>query len=726
MSYNKFQADTVIEINGAGYWPQGYSGGRLAFVHQVSGEHFRCEQSDGSLALPTDEQFDSLLVCGDVKIRSLKSACPVRRINDEAEWTQQQAKELDGLAERRLVLCRLLDDAAVLNGDDAIRRFLKANWTTELAAKYGRHDPPRTIRNWRANRGRPGDRHPRHMVGLNRSRIDEIRADTPYQQLLWKCVLEGRKDGHSVSVVYARYALHIRLINEGRHPLISAPETPIRLCSEQTVRRYFNRLESNLTLPSVIEKQANEQDWLGAGKPLTADYAMQRVIIDHTWLDVHVVCPTLEMVLGRPWLTLAIDVKSRAIVGHLITFHSPSVWTVGEILRRIILPKRPPRMMADRYPILAKLRGKPTEIILDNAAEFRSHMMEAAARHAGFSVRFCPVKQPRYRAMCERAIGTINRQICEAVPGRTLTIHDARRLGYEAEDHAVIMVDELEAIGNQVISDYNVAPHDGLMDRQPALVFEKDLNRHGINNFTDFESFRRDTLDILQGVRLTPSGVRAFSGLRFHNVQTVPELLNDLVPLEARRNRRDDATVTVDIRYDPMDISKIYVWNRKTRKYAELQCSDETYADGLPLSLHNKIREAAKAEGANFNTKEERLAARGRMVEAIRSISPGEAAASRKRVAELLEIPRIRQITGNIVELANIEPEAISLGEFISNDRAALASIDHEILSARPTPAAKQKSRNLRRKSMDAYEAQRSLDVPERRRRPVTNKGGYQ
>lgn len=202
------------------------------------------------------------------------------------------------------------------------------------------------------------------------------------------------------------------------------------------------------------------------------------------------------------------------------------------------------------------LRGKAGEVIVDNASEFRSHAMEAAARHAGFSVSFCPIKKPRYRAICERAIDTINTKLCRDLPGHTLTIHDARRLGYDAEDHAVVMLDELEAVANQIVADYNTSPHDGIGDRQPALVFEQDLNKYGINNFADIESFRRDTMNVEEDAQISPSGLRAF-GLRYHDIEAVPALLNDLVPLEPRRKRRDDATATVHFRYDPADINTI-------------------------------------------------------------------------------------------------------------------------------------------------------------------------
>jgi hypothetical protein len=368
------------------------------------------------------------------------------------------------------------------------------------------------------------------------------------------------------------------------------------------------------------------------------------------------------------------------------------------------------------------LRGKAGEVIVDNASEFRSHAMEAAARHAGFSVTFCPIGQPRYRAICERAISTLNSRLSKDLPGRALTLHDARRLGYDAEDFAVVMMDELEAVANQIIADYNTSPHEGLGGRQPALVFQQDLNKYGINNFADLDSFRRDTMAVVEDAQLSPSGLRAF-GLRFHDIHAVPDLLNDLVPIEPRRRRRSDATATVHFRYDPSDISTIHVWNRKSRKYVELQCADERYADGMPLWLHEKIQAEAKAQGAAFNTEEERLTMRGHLIQAIRSISPRALAESRKRVAQLLEIPRLRQITGNLVDLTNAEPEAVSLGDFIAQDRAALTAIDHEILSSRPAPRKGRAKTDLDYRREEA--AQPQLAPPARERKNLAGKGGY-
>jgi hypothetical protein len=125
------------------------------------------------------------------------------------------------------------------------------------------------------------------------------------------------------------------------------------------------------------------------------------------------------------------------------------------------------------------------------------------------------------------------------------------------------------------------------------------------------------------------------------------------------------------------------------------RCDDETYAEGMPLWLHDDVRRAAKAEAAAFNTEAERLAARPRRIEAVRNISPDARMTERKALANLYEIPRLRQITGNIVHLHTESPSPVVVQDFIAHDLASASALDNEILApcnpiaaaaARPSP----------------------------------------
>lgn len=461
----------------------------------------------------------------------------------------------------------------------------------------------------------------------------------------------------------------------------------------------------------------------GAGKPLTASRILEKVIIDHTPLDAFVIVDLeRDVVASKPWLTLATDVHSRAVLAWVISFRPPSYWTVCETLRRMGLPKRPPARDAERYPILKRICGKPAELILDNASEFTSHNLEDAAKCGGFAVRFCPVKQPTYRAIGERAFRTIPPMMLENLHGATKPIKEARLDGRDPQDRAVATMNELEALANMAIAEYHTAPHEGIKDLQPALVFQKSANKNGIDVMTDFHRFHIEVMETLQNVKVTKSGVRIFNGLHFQHAYNVPTLIDNCLRFEPRRQKRTDATIHTKIKFDPGNIAKIYAWDKTELRYLELHCADETYADGMPLWFHEELVDIAKRESTappkataqprtknrkkkvegylspidpetgeevapkGFNTEAERLEARARRIEAVRAIAPRARARERLTLARLYEIPRLRQITGNIVSLGTDFSEAVTTDDFIAHDVASLTALDLEIQSPRPAP----------------------------------------
>jgi putative transposase len=68
--------------------------------------------------------------------------------------------------------------------------------------------------------------------------------------------------------------------------------------------------------------------------------------IDHTELDVEVVCSRTGRVLGRPWMTLLIDAYSRRYLAIYLTFDPPSYRSCMMVLRECV--RRYKRLPSDR------------------------------------------------------------------------------------------------------------------------------------------------------------------------------------------------------------------------------------------------------------------------------------------------------------------------------------------------------------------------------------------
>jgi putative transposase len=60
------------------------------------------------------------------------------------------------------------------------------------------------------------------------------------------------------------------------------------------------------------------------------------VQIDHTKCDILIVDDLYRTSIGRPWLSVAMDIASRAILAILVTFEPPSAATVALLITRIV------------------------------------------------------------------------------------------------------------------------------------------------------------------------------------------------------------------------------------------------------------------------------------------------------------------------------------------------------------------------------------------------------
>jgi putative transposase len=88
----------------------------------------------------------------------------------------------------------------------------------------------------------------------------------------------------------------------------------------------------------------------------TADFPLQIVQMDHTPADIIIVDEHFRKPLGRPTLTLQVDVATRVIPGFYISLESPSATSVGMAIRHAVLPKADwlrEREIEIDYPIMA-------------------------------------------------------------------------------------------------------------------------------------------------------------------------------------------------------------------------------------------------------------------------------------------------------------------------------------------------------------------------------------
>lgn len=172
-----------------------------------------------------------------------------------------------------------------------------------------------------------------------------------------------------------------------------------------------------------------------------AEYPLQIVQMDHTPADIIIVDELFRKPLGRPALTLQIDIATRVIPGFYISLESPSATSVGMAIRHAALPKKD--WLQDRdIGIDCPLHGLPQALHLDNAREFHSLALRRGCQQHGIELLYRPKRTPHYGGHIERLIGTTIGEV-HLLPGTTFSnIKD--KGDYDAEASSCMTLREFE------------------------------------------------------------------------------------------------------------------------------------------------------------------------------------------------------------------------------------------------------------------------------------------
>jgi len=176
----------------------------------------------------------------------------------------------------------------------------------------------------------------------------------------------------------------------------------------RTVGRRVEALDARFALGKREgSKRAREKYGPVGVSTLQPDLPLDLVQIDHTWMEVVVVDREQRLSIGRPWLTLAIDVASRAVTGFSVSLEAPSALSVSLVLWHAVLPKD--RWRADRelHNLDWPMGGLPRMIHVDNGKDFHSGALVRGCQEYGIALEHRPPGLPHFGGHIERLMGTM-------------------------------------------------------------------------------------------------------------------------------------------------------------------------------------------------------------------------------------------------------------------------------------------------------------------------------
>ena len=287
-------------------------------------------------------------------------------------------------------------------------------------------------------------------------------------------------------------------------------------------------------------KDKAERKHLATPGTLTADRPLDIVQIDHTKADVTVVDPVTRRPLGRPTLTVAIDVNSRMILGFHLSLEPPSLLSVALCLTHAVMEKThwlTARDINTDWPA----HGIPKAIYVDNGAEFHARAFELACSEYQIGLRHRPPGTPRYGGHIERLIGTMMGAV-HLLPGSHFS-NIFERGDLDAEAEAVMTLQELETwLALEITGSYNVRVHSAL-ETTPTAAWAAHTDEARLRMPADLRQFLVDFL---------PSEQRVLQRDGFHlfHIRYWSDELRWLMGRESRK---------YTLKYDPRDLSRIFV-----------------------------------------------------------------------------------------------------------------------------------------------------------------------
>ena len=308
--------------------------------------------------------------------------------------------------------------------------------------------------------------------------------------------------------------------------------------------------------------------------------------IDHTELDIELVCSRTGQNLGRPWYTLMTDAFSRRLLAIFLTFDPPSYRSCMMVLRECV-----------------RRHGRfPQSLVVDGGKEFDSLYFDTLLARFECTKKTRPPGKARFGSVCERLFGTSNTQFIHNLAGNTQLTTSVRQVtkAVNPKRHAEWTLAGLYAcLCAWAYEVYDTIPHPAL-GQSPREAFTAGLDQsgHRLHRMVAYdEAFRLWTLPT------TPRGTARVVPGKGVKIQHIFYWASALRDPEVEQSQ-------VPVRYDPYDAGTAYAYVRKRW----VQCISEHYG-----TLHGKseremllataeLRRRAQQHTAQFTVTAKKLA----------------------------------------------------------------------------------------------------------------------
>jgi putative transposase len=333
---------------------------------------------------------------------------------------------------------------------------------------------------------------------------------------------------------------------------------------ENTVRNRIKAIDPKFAMKKRFSaKKANEKFGNFEGEYPEGNFPLEVYQVDHTPLDIILVDSVSRKPIGRPYLTLALDVYSRMVAGIYLSLQAPGYFSVSQCLYNAFLPKDD---FLKEHGIKGEweIYGIPSKYAVDNGADLIGLDMQRVCDEFGMTMIRRPVGRPQFGAHVERIFGTINKEV-HNLPGSTFS-NIAEKAEYDSIKNAAFTLEEItQWLTEFIVNKYHNRIHHGIG------MTPKQKYRLGV--FGDDENPGSGLPPIIEDkesikIALLPTFYRTVQkdGITLEGITYYSDVLRTWINKEDEQGNK----LKFKVKRDPLSIQKLYFFDPEIKEYFEL------------------------------------------------------------------------------------------------------------------------------------------------------------
>lgn len=400
-------------------------------------------------------------------------------------------------------------------------------------------------------------------------------------------------------------------------------DIPLKKPSLRTVFRLMGRLERYDLAVLKDGKSSADKRFRINKQGVKVSNILERIEVDHTPLDLFLICEKSFLPLGRPTLTMLIDRYSRMPIGYYLSFGAPSAAAVMGALRHAILPKTKLEQALTGLEIDHEwpCYGVMDVLVLDNGLEFHGIDLESVAFDLAIRLQYCPKHAPQFKGAIERHLKTVNYFFAHQLPGTSMSRLQERG-DYDPAKHAVLTLAEFKYVFEKWVLDiYAQTIHRGI-GMTPWAKWHEGQSRRPLVLPSSLQAFERR-------IGLVTERSLRRDGLWLNNIRYSGEALGPVL-------RKFGEGVRLRVLYNHEDLGDVQVWAPDSDEPITVQAVDYDYAKGLTSLQHDLICAKLREEGAATEDRHARDRAKYELAQSIQALMASRKQRNRRQAAALV------------------------------------------------------------------------------------------